>query len=136
MTIGSELPSALEVAIKRVEGDEAAAASPPVPARRVSMDAVRGFVMILMVSGGLGIHGMVASFEQNPEWRHLVTPGWKFLAYHTDHATWHGVAFWDMIQAWFMFMVGAALAFSIGNRRAKGQSFGRMLGHAVFRAVA
>jgi predicted acyltransferase len=35
-----------------------------------------------------------------------------------------------------MFMVGAALAFSLASRRAKGQSFWRMFAHALFRSIA
>ena len=40
-----------------------------------------------------------------------------------------------MIQPSFMFMVGAALPFSIASRRARGQSFGHMFLHALVRSV-
>ena len=104
--------------------------------RLVSLDAYRGLTMILMVSAGLQISKVVASFDASPDLRHLHTPFWSFLAYQTDHAPWVGCSLWDMIQPSFMFMVGAAVPFSIASRRAKGQSFGRMFGHAVVRAVA
>jgi predicted acyltransferase len=40
-----------------------------------------------------------------------------------------------MIQPGFSFLVGAALPFSIAARRAKGQPFLKMFGHAAWRAV-
>jgi predicted acyltransferase len=48
---------------------------------------------------------------------------------------WAGCSLHDLIQPSFSFLVGAALPFSIVSRRQKGQSFGRMLFHAVWRAV-
>jgi predicted acyltransferase len=40
-----------------------------------------------------------------------------------------------LIQPAFMFMVGVALPFSLASRRARGQSFRRMLAHSIVRAV-
>jgi predicted acyltransferase len=60
---------------------------------------------------------------------------WKFLAYHQTHVTWAGCSLHDLIQPSFSFLVGVALPFSIASRVAKGQSFGRMVTHAVFRAA-
>jgi predicted acyltransferase len=112
-----------------------AAAAPEPPARLISLDAYRGLVMILMVSAGLYIPRVVKTFEQTPGMSHLKTRTWERLAYQTDHTPWVGCSLWDMIQPCFMFMVGAALAFSIASRKAKGQSFGRMLTHAIIRSL-
>ena len=49
----------------------------PVTQRLVSMDAYRGFVMLLMASEGLEI-GRVA--KQHPE-----SPVWTFLHYQVSH---------------------------------------------------
>ena len=103
--------------------------------RLVSLDAYRGLTMVLMISAGLRISQVVASAEKAGGPPHLLGRFWKFLAYQTDHAAWVGCSLWDLIQPSFMFMVGAALPFSIASRRAKGQSFRRMLFHAVVRAV-
>ena len=103
--------------------------------RLVSLDAYRGFVMVLMVSAGLGIPAVVRSFDRSPAWAHYKTPLWERLAFHTDHVAWVGCSLWDLIQPSFMFMVGAALPFSIAARQAKGQSFSRMLFHAVVRSL-
>lgn len=109
-------------------------AQPPTE-RLISLDAYRGLVMVLMVSAGLGIGRVVKNFDATPELRHLHTPLWDKLAFHTDHVAWAGCSLWDLIQPSFMFMVGAAIPFSIASRRAKGQSFRRMLFHAVIRSI-
>jgi heparan-alpha-glucosaminide N-acetyltransferase len=109
--------------------------APEKPQRLVSLDAYRGLVMVLMVSAGLGIGRVVKNFDATPELNHLHTPLWDKLAYQTDHAPWVGCTLWDMIQPSFMFMVGAALPFSIASRRAKGQSFAWLLVHAIIRSL-
>ncbi|HZK80342.1 MAG TPA: DUF5009 domain-containing protein, partial [Humisphaera sp.] len=114
------------------------AIAPPetVFSRLVSLDAYRGIIMVLMISAGLQIGGVVKRFDSSPQWKHLHTPIWSQLAFQTDHTEWTGCSLWDLIQPSFMFMVGSALAFSVVSRRAKGQSFARMLGHALFRSAA
>jgi heparan-alpha-glucosaminide N-acetyltransferase len=109
---------------------------PTAAGRLVSLDAYRGLVMILMVSAGLGIGGVVRNFGLTPGWEHLATPAWKEASNQVDHVAWVGCVLWDLIQPSFMFMVGAALAFSLASRQAKGQSFWRMFGHALFRSAA
>jgi heparan-alpha-glucosaminide N-acetyltransferase len=96
--------------------------------RLVSLDAFRGLVMILMVSAGLSIPQVAKAYPGNSFW--------KFLAFHTDHVAWAGCGLWDLIQPCFMFMVGAAIPFSIASRQAKGQSFELMALHALWRAIA
>lgn len=61
---------------------------------------------------------------------------WAFVAYHTEHVPWQGCSLHDLIQPAFSFLVGAALPFSIAARLATGQSFRRLLAHAVWRSVA
>src|SRR5262249_47967928 len=43
--------------------------------------------------------------------------------------------FWDLIQPSFMFLVGVSMPFSYRRRRARGDSWLRLLGHAVNRSV-
>ena len=61
---------------------------------------------------------------------------WAIVAYNTTHVPWQGCSLHDLIQPAFSFLVGAALPFSIASRRAEGEPFGSMLGHAVWRSVA
>jgi predicted acyltransferase len=95
--------------------------------RLVSLDAYRGAIMLLMASSGLGLGEVARRFPDSGLW--------QVLKHQTDHAPWAGCTLWDIIQPAFMFMVGVALPWSVANRRARGQSFGRMFGHALSRAL-
>jgi predicted acyltransferase len=59
---------------------------------------------------------------------------WKFLHHQQEHVQWIGCVLHDLIQPSFSFLVGVALPFSIGSRLARGQSFGKMFGHTMWRA--
>ena len=91
--------------------------------RLLSLDAYRGFIMAALISNGLAL----GVFKEDPAW------GW--LARQVDHVKWEGCVFWDLIQPAFMFMVGVAMPFAFAKRRAAGDSFRQMLGHAVWRAA-
>jgi predicted acyltransferase len=108
---------------------ESRAAKPPT--RLVSLDAYRGFVMLLMASGGLGIAATAAKVSDDSSWR----PFWQFLAHQVEHVEWTGCVLWDLIQPSFMFIVGVALPFSLAKRRSQGQTFGWMLFHAAWRSL-
>jgi len=60
---------------------------------------------------------------------------WQNVHFHFEHAEWVGGGYWDMIQPSFMFMVGAAMAYSYLKRREMGQLYGRMLLHAFTRSL-
>ncbi|MBL9135128.1 MAG: DUF5009 domain-containing protein [Verrucomicrobiales bacterium] len=98
------------------------------PVRLASIDAYRGFVMFLMMAEVLHLGRMAANFPESSFWR--------FLAHHQSHIEWVGCTLHDLIQPSFSFLVGTALAFSVANRQARGQPFGPMLGHAIWRAFA
>src|SRR6187431_2532472 len=88
----------------------------PAPAptpRLASLDAYRGFIMVLMVSGGFGIPEVAAN---------LPGSGWSKIAPWFGHAAWEGGVLWDMIQPAFMFMVGVAVPFSVLKRLERGDS--------------
>jgi len=94
--------------------------------RLMSMDAYRGFVMFLMVAEVLHLSRVAAA---HPNWF------WQFLAKHQTHVEWYGCSLHDLIQPSFSFLVGVALPYSIANRIAKGESTGKMFGHAAWRAL-
>jgi predicted acyltransferase len=97
----------------------------------VSLDAYRGFVMLAMVSGALGLHTVAQKkLALVPD-----DPVWQQIGFHSEHVLWEGCSFWDLIQPSFMFMVGVAMAFSNANRRAAGQSYPALFGHALLRAM-
>jgi heparan-alpha-glucosaminide N-acetyltransferase len=97
------------------------------PSRLLSLDAYRGFAMLLMASDGLEIPRVAQAFPNSRLW--------QFLAYQTEHVDWVGCSVWDLIQPSFTFMVGVAMPFSLASRAARGQSFGRMLYHAIVRSL-
>lgn len=61
---------------------------------------------------------------------------WALVAHHTEHVPWQGCSLHDLIQPAFSLLVGAALPFSIASRSARGDTFRRMLGHALWRSLA
>ena len=110
-----------------------AASSAPVAAapkttRVAAIDALRGLVMFLMLAEAMRLWTVSAAF-----------PGsrfWAFVAFHTTHVPWQGCSLHDLIQPGFSFLGGASLPFLIASRRARGEGFARMLGHAVWRSAA
>src|SRR5687767_1161638 len=107
--------------------------SPPIIAptptpRLTSLDAFRGFTMLLMAS----------EIARLPRALLHDYPGNGvafFVADMLEHREWVGVTPWDLIQPSFMFMVGVALPFSVASRRERGDAFGRLFGHAVVRSL-
>jgi heparan-alpha-glucosaminide N-acetyltransferase len=95
--------------------------------RLTSLDVLRGATMLFMASEILHIASVARTFPSSGFAR--------FLADMLDHRPWVGCAPWDLIQPAFMFMVGVSLPFSIASRRARGQRFGRMFAHSVYRAL-
>ncbi len=106
----------------------AQAAAAPKTTRVAAIDAFRGLVMFLMLAEVMRLWTVSTAF-----------PGsrfWALVAFHTTHVPWQGCSLHDLIQPAFSFLAGASLPFSIASRRARGEGFARMLGHAVWRSVA
>src|SRR5437879_4270325 len=95
--------------------------------RLVSIDAFRGLVMVLMLAEVMRLPEVAQAFPHSLFWR--------VFGFNTEHLEWQGCSLHDLIQPAFSFLVGAALPFSIASRTRKGQNFGQMLGHAVWRAL-
>ncbi|MCA9108729.1 MAG: hypothetical protein KDA52_02175 [Planctomycetaceae bacterium] len=110
-------------------------------ARLVSLDAYRGFIMMMLAASGFGIYRFASLPEDAPVWQTWDHGFWEALAFHFEHPAWEskfglmGVSFWDLIQPAFMFMVGVAMPFSYARRQALGASGLKRLGHAVLRAL-
>jgi predicted acyltransferase len=102
--------------------------SPSAPQRLASIDAYRGFVMLLMMAEVLAFGSVAAALPNS--WF------WGLLDHHQSHVAWRGCSLHDLIQPSFSFLVGVALPFSIASRMAKGQGVGRMFGHALWRSLA
>ena len=96
-------------------------------ARNIAVDAYRGFVMFLMMAEVLQLSRAAAAYPGN--WF------WGFLALNQTHVDWAGCSLHDTIQPGFSFLVGVALPYSIASRLAKGGTFGKMFGHAIWRSI-
>ena len=113
--------------IESVNATRTPAPSPPIPGRLTSMDAYRGFVMVLMAAEILEFHRLADAYPNSVIWR--------FLAYHQSHVEWAGCSLHDLIQPSFSFLVGVALPYSLASRVALGQSFSAQFGHALRRSL-
>lgn len=76
----------------------------PASPRLVSLDALRGFDMFWI----LGADAIVQAL--NKMGGNSIT---KFFAQQLDHKEWEGFAFYDLIFPLFVFMVGAAMVYSL-----------------------
>src|SRR5262245_10070863 len=90
--------------------------------RLTSLDAFRGFIMLLLVCEGFGF------------WALKGHPSWTWLASQFDHVAWEGCTFWDLIQPAFTFMVGVAMPFALARRTAEGANTFNLFKHVLWRA--
>jgi len=109
--------------------------------RMVSLDAYRGFIMIMLAANGFGIAALARLKKDNAVWETFSFERFQNLKFHFTHPDWAsiqgwmGVSFWDLIQPSFMFMVGVAMPLSYARRTVMGSSTQRRLLHAAWRAV-
>jgi heparan-alpha-glucosaminide N-acetyltransferase len=101
---------------------------PLVSGRIAAIDAFRGLVMFLMLAEMMRLWTLHDAFPQSTFW--------AIVAYNTTHVPWQGCSLHDLIQPAFSFLVGAAMPFSIASRSSRGEPFGRMVGHAIWRSIA
>ena len=125
-TVGVVMQATVPTVSTTVASVEAPRIPQPVP-RNIAVDTYRGFVMLLMMAEVLQLSRVAQAFPGNRFW--------GFLAYHQTHVAWAGCSLHDTIQPGFSFLVGVALPYSIASRIAKGGTFGKMFGHACWRAL-
>ncbi len=101
--------------------------TPPPPRRLASVDAYRGFVMLLLLAECLRLGDVSKA---------LPTSGlWQFLAFHQSHVPWVGCSLHDLIQPSFSFLVGVACVFSLAKRRTRPDAWWRLPLHTAGRAL-
>ena len=91
--------------------------------RLESLDAFRGFTMLMLVSGGFGLHYL----NENPSL--------GFIGRQLTHHPWNGLYFWDLIQPFFMFIVGVAMPFSFSKKWERGDTWNQTLIKVIRRSV-
>lgn len=95
--------------------------------RILSIDFFRGLIMVILVTGiGDLLSEMVLNGNSGP----LVA----FIDRQCDHGEWLEVYFWDLIQPFFMFIVGVAMPFSFSKRKARGETWKKSFYHVLNRS--
>ena len=98
------------------------------PVSRVaSVDAYRGFVMLLMMGEVLSFSTVSQALPDNGFW--------QGMNFQQSHVAWTWLSLHDMIQPSFTFLVGVVLPFSIARRKNKGGGFGSLLKHTIKRSL-
>jgi len=95
--------------------------------RLLSLDFYRGLTMFLLIAEFSHLFTYMVSPEL--EGSIIYAIGEQF-----HHVKWIGLHFWDLIQPFFMFIVGVAMPLSFSKRMAKGDSYGKIRNHAFNRA--
>lgn len=95
--------------------------------RLASLDFYRGLVMVLLMLEASGLYEYGRTLSKPGSFIHS-------LAIQFDHAQWHGLHFWDLIQPAFMFIAGTAMAFSLTKQTAKGSTWKQQAEHALRRS--
>ena len=95
--------------------------------RLLSLDFYRGLTMFLLIA------------EFSRFFNHLVVPEFEgtfiyFIGTQFKHVEWEGLHFWDLIQPFFMFIVGVAMPLSFSRRMAKGDTYKQITMHVIKRA--
>ncbi len=102
-------------------GTEPRSIQPAAPDRLISLDAFRGLTMIWMISEGFGL----SAFRDHP----ILGP----VAAQFRHTDWQGMTAWDLIQPFFMFIVGVAMPYSFARRWERGETWTQSLRHVLWR---
>jgi predicted acyltransferase len=97
------------------------------PERLLSLDFFRGATMFLLIAEFTHLF----SFLHDPSLEGSVI---YTIAEQFHHHPWNGLRFWDLIQPYFMFIVGVAMPYSLASRLKRGQSKSQITRHAFQRA--
>lgn len=118
-------PEGIEIPQCDSKADSAAGSGLPA-GRLASLDALRGFDMFWITGGTSILFGLG---------RVLQRPWFDRFLEQFDHVPWRGLHFYDLIWPLFMFVMGAAMPFSVANRRRKGATDSNLMLHALRRVL-
>ena len=96
--------------------------------RLQSLDLFRGLVMFLLVAEGAGLYEALSGMRPEGSFFHS-------LVAQFHHHPWHGLRFWDLVQPYFMFIVGVAMPFSLAHRQKLGFSDAENFRHILRRCL-
>lgn len=84
----------------------------PSPTRLLSLDFMRGLIMVLLALEAAGLYEHLSRASEG-------TVSYPLFQQFFHHP-WHGLHAWDLVQPAFMFMAGAAMAFSLHKQKQRG----------------
>jgi heparan-alpha-glucosaminide N-acetyltransferase len=96
-------------------------------ARFGSVDAYRGFLMLLVLAEVLRPCAVAAAI---PDSR-----AWGLICYQASHVPWVGCSLADLVQPGFYFLVGVALLLSIKRRLSSDQNVAAIARHTIARSL-
>ena len=79
--------------------------------RIASIDFFRGFTMFLLIGESTQLYSHFSAIKSSSIM--------QFFGTQLSHHEWNGLHFWDLIQPFFMFIVGVAIPFAVANRGKK-----------------
>ena len=96
--------------------------------RMLSIDFFRGFTMFMLIGEFSGFFGTLEStlFDGT-----IISS----IGHQLNHAEWIGLHFWDLIQPFFMFIVGVSMPFAMTKRWNRGDSWNSTFRHATTRSA-
>jgi predicted acyltransferase len=100
----------------------------PASTRLLSLDFFRGITMFLLVAEGTALWSVLV---KEPIAGTFLEP--FFQQFH--HHPWNGLRFWDLIQPFFMFIVGVAMPFSFAKRIRMGEPKSKITWHIIQRCI-
>jgi len=95
--------------------------------RFYSLDVFRGITMFLLMAEAAMVYHALADYYPKGFGHQVIQQ------FH--HHPWHGLRFWDLIQPFFMFIVGVAMPFSLQSRLKKGKSWSESFRHILYRCM-
>lgn len=102
--------------------------TPKLQERLFSLDFFRGLTMFLLIAEFTHLFSLLT--DPQLEGTVLYAIGKQF-----HHHPWNGLRFWDLIQPYFMFIVGVAMPYSFSNRIKRGHSRPQIRNHVLQRAL-
>jgi len=102
--------------------------TPGLPGRLISLDFFRGFTMFMLIGEATRLYSTLGSPALEGTWL-----GW--IGMQLEHHPWNGLRPWDLVQPFFMFIVGVAMPFSFGLRWERGESWQKSFHHALRRSA-
>jgi len=79
----------------------------PSSARLFSLDALRGFDMMWIISGEIIVHALAKATD---------VPLFDWMSGQLRHTSWNGFTFYDMIFPLFIFIAGVSMPYSFGKK--------------------